>query len=298
MRRQLDRIRLNLVSELRAVASAYKNEFEVAKQQEGEAEKQLTTAVAGIPNDAQVTLRGLEASSESYRTFYDNYLQRHTAAVQEETSPVSEMRVVSRATYAPKTSPVTLRVLIMSLLGGLGAGVGIGMLSESTDRKFRTSEQIESELGKHCIAMVPLLKRQDLRLLPPTPMDDMNFWVKTDGAVHSIVGAQGRCITPNHLAYQMIVSNPFSRFTETIRSIKLTADLHSKKRVAKVIGLTSAIPGEGKTTIATSLATLTSRVGARTVLLDCDLRKPTLSKLLAPHAAVGLNRGRARNAGA
>jgi succinoglycan biosynthesis transport protein ExoP len=56
----------------------------------------------------------------------------------------------------------------------------------------------------------------------------------------------------------------------------------------QVLGLTSSLPNEGKSTIAFSLAQLMSQVGARTILVDCDLRNPSLSRALAPRAKTGL----------
>ena len=56
----------------------------------------------------------------------------------------------------------------------------------------------------------------------------------------------------------------------------------------KVIGITSSLPNEGKSTIAASLAQLSAHGGARVILVDCDLRKPSLSPELAPNATGGL----------
>src|SRR5262249_54492143 len=73
-----------------------------------------------------------------------------------------------------------------------------------------------------------------------------------------------------------------------IRSIKLAAELKGVSRPIKVIGITSTLPGEGKSTIAASLAQLTSCVGRRTILVDCDLRNPSLTRVLAPGAKSGI----------
>ena len=81
---------------------------------------------------------------------------------------------------------------------------------------------------------------------------------------------------------------PLSRYTEAIRAIKLAIDLSGTVRSNRVIGFTSSLPNEGKSTIAFSLAQLVSHVGARTILIDCDLRNPSLTREIAPHAQVGL----------
>ncbi len=85
-----------------------------------------------------------------------------------------------------------------------------------------------------------------------------------------------------------VADEPFSRFSEAIRSIKLTADLNGVVKSNKVIGFTSSIPNEGKSTVAAALAQLIAQSGARTILIDCDLRNPSLSKALAPRASAGI----------
>ena len=85
-----------------------------------------------------------------------------------------------------------------------------------------------------------------------------------------------------------VVHSPFSRFAEAIRSIKVTIDVNRNAGdVSEVIGFTSSLPNEGKSTIAASLALHIAQVGARVILVDCDLRNPSLSKRLASGAASG-----------
>ena len=84
-----------------------------------------------------------------------------------------------------------------------------------------------------------------------------------------------------------VLDSPFSRFAEAIRAIKLAVDVNGDE-ANKVIGVTSSIPNEGKSSIAASLALLMAQVGARVILVDCDLRNPTLSRKLAPNAHCGL----------
>ena len=81
---------------------------------------------------------------------------------------------------------------------------------------------------------------------------------------------------------------PLSRFAESIRSIKLAIDLNPTKTSNKIVGITSALPNEGKSTIAASLAQLIAHAGKRVIVVDCDLRNPSLSANLAPNATAGI----------
>jgi succinoglycan biosynthesis transport protein ExoP len=87
---------------------------------------------------------------------------------------------------------------------------------------------------------------------------------------------------------RLVNDAPFSRFAEAIRALKLAADLRGERNSAKVVGLTSSLPGEGKSTIAAALAGHVAHVGQRVILVDCDLRNPALSRSLAPDADVGI----------
>jgi polysaccharide biosynthesis transport protein len=89
--------------------------------------------------------------------------------------------------------------------------------------------------------------------------------------------------------YWAVLNSPFSRFAEAMRSIKLAVDLNSGfVNSTKVIGFTSSLPQEGKSTIVASLALLMAQAGARVILVDCDLRNPSLSRRLAPNADHGI----------
>jgi capsular exopolysaccharide synthesis family protein len=81
---------------------------------------------------------------------------------------------------------------------------------------------------------------------------------------------------------------PSSRFAEAIRSLRLAIDLDPSRASRKVFGLTSALPNEGKSIIAASLAQLMANTGKRVIVLDCDLRNPSLTAMLAPGAGVGI----------
>ena len=85
-----------------------------------------------------------------------------------------------------------------------------------------------------------------------------------------------------------VVDAPFSQFSELLRSLKVLADLNSVVEVNKVIGITSTLPNEGKSTISANFASMIAHAGSQVILVDADLRNPTLSRHLAPNATAGL----------
>jgi polysaccharide biosynthesis transport protein len=102
-------------------------------------------------------------------------------------------------------------------------------------------------------------------------------------------GSSSRTISRDQDLIWNALNSPFSRFVEALRSIKLAIDLNNGAvSSSQVIGFTSSLPHEGKSTIAASLALLMAQAGARVILVDCDLRNPSLSRKLAPNAEHGV----------
>ena len=97
-----------------------------------------------------------------------------------------------------------------------------------------------------------------------------------------------RIIAPNAGLFRNVIDAPLSPFAESIRAVKVSVDVAGAAKSNKVIGITSSHPNEGKSTIAASLAQLTADGGARVILVDCDLRKPSLSQELVPNTTLGL----------
>ena len=271
IRNQMREIRNSIFEELKRLGETYKSDYEIAKKREAGVQHELSQAVIrSQATDAKsVTLRELESTAQTYKTLYDNFLQRYMESVQQQSFPMTEARLISSASRPlGKSSPRTLPVLAISWLGGIVLAFGVGILRELSDQVFRDSEQIEDLLHADCIALVPAVKRNSkIR--------------KSKSPGHRIIARDGS-------ALWVTVDAPLSRFAEAIRAIKLANDLNETGKANKVVGITSSLPNEGKSTIAVSLAQLMSQVGLRTIIVDCDLRNPSLSNALAPRAKAGL----------
>src|SRR5262249_17602803 len=145
-------------------------------------------------------LFSLEAAAQSYRKLYDNFLQRQTETVQQQSWPISDARPVSPA-IATKTYPRPAMVWTMAMFLGGVLGVGIAGLREITDRGFRTGEQVRSVLGTECLALVPSLTRRR-RLLSNSRQNGFSGWQavpalparRADIAMSGSGRAEPRCI--------------------------------------------------------------------------------------------------------
>jgi polysaccharide biosynthesis transport protein len=272
LRNQLREIRDSIFAELRRLAETYNSDCEIAKQRQESLEKDLARAVSQSQesNKAQITLRELESSAQSFRSLHDNFLQRYTESVQQESFPITEARVIWRATGALKSGPKTPLILALACFGGIGLGVAAGFIREAMDRVFRTTAQVETALNTPCVALVPLV----------------NDTATAESAALRSVGS--KAIARDGGVCWVVAEQPVSRFAEAIRSIKLAADLNTANKSHKIIGFTSALPHEGKSTVAVSLGQLVSQVGGKVIVVDCDLRNPSLSRTLAPNATLGI----------
>lgn len=276
IRNQIRDIKRSILNELRRLAESFKSDYLISKQRQEALEKDLAKSVAQSQETgkAQATLRELESSAQNIRTLYESFLQRYMQSLQQQTYVSTDARVVARASPPEeKSAPKTGTVLALSIVGGMGAGIGLGFLREVLERVFRTSEQVETVIGVPCVALMPLLKESPKS--SDTPL--------APGA--AVAGP--RIIRRQAGVFWTVVDTPLSRFAEAIRSLKLAADLQGANRSSTVIGFTSAVPNEGKSTTAASLALLIGQVGQRVIMVDCDLRNPSLTRALAPNATRG-----------
>ena len=289
LRDRVRELRGSILDELKRLREGYLSNYEIAKQREQDLEKSLAAAVVQSQetNQAQVALRELESTAQTYRTMHDNFLQRYTESLQQESFPISDARIVTPASPPNgKSGPKRLLILAMAMAGGLALGVGAGVLRDLMNGSVCTAVQAETALQAPCIAIVPLLNGQKSESKSIVKGARLAGLPSRQGLSE---GASRRTIARDSDVMWAILDSPFSRFAEAIRAIKLAVDLNGDVgNASKVIGFTSSIPNEGKSTITASLALLMAQVGARVILVDCDLRNPTLSRKLAPNADCGL----------
>ena len=277
LRARMQEIRKVIIDELNRIAQTYRSDYEIAKAREESISKSLTeiVSVSQTTNQAQIMLRDLESRAQSSRQLHDSFLQRYMETVQQQSFPISEARVITRATPPLRpSSPRTLLVLLVGATGGVIAGFGLGLLRDIRDQVFRTSDQVSSILHTDCIAMLPKVKGQ---------VTSRSRQPRTDYG-----GLEHRIIKRDQSLFWAVIDSPLSRFAESIRAIKIAADLHRSVKGSKVLAFTASLPNEGKSTAAMALAQSIASVGGRVLLLDADLRNPGLTRKLIPEAKVGL----------
>jgi len=263
-----------IFEELGRIAESYRSDYEVAKSREKSLDESLSGAlgITAEANDALVTLRELERQAETYRTLHRNFLSRFEETTQKQSFPITEARIITRASVPEKPShPRTTRALIFSLLLGAVGGAGIGVLREKSDRVFRTGAQVRGDLGAEFLGMLPIIKTEQL---PSNSAEDAALLEQREFRSPPIM--------------RFAVEKPLSGYAETLRAMKVAADISLNAGEPRVIGVVSMLPREGKSTTAKNFATLLALQGARTLLIDADLRNPGLTHALSPHSNAGV----------
>ncbi len=277
LRSQMREILRSIKDEMRKIEESYKSDYQIAQAREQSLSNSLGAAVAQsqMKDHAQVQLQELESGAQTSKSLYDNFLQRYMDAVQQQSFPITEARVISFAdTPSTKSFPKTSLVLLLATAIGLVLSFGIASLRELTDRVFRSSEQVEEVLSVNCLAMLPLLKAASA----------VKSEESSDVEALSCPPSRSRLVRP-HAILDHVLSDPLSQFTEGLSAVKVATDFNGVMKSKRVIGITSTLPHEGKSTIAANFAQMIAHSGASVILIDADLRNPTLSRQLAPDSA-------------
>jgi succinoglycan biosynthesis transport protein ExoP len=228
-----------------------------------------------------VQLRELEQRATALRTLYQSYLGRFEEASQKQSLPIAKARIISEAGLptAP-SSPKKTMTMALSVILGLMLGGGIAALLEFRDRFFHTGNDVRDNLRMRFLGYLPFIGERGAETAKSgTP-------AATPGSESTTIDENGQVSFQKML--RLAVDSPRSSFAETLRNVKLTADVVIQERQCRVIGVISCLPNEGKSVVALNLAGLIASTGKRTLVVDADIRNPGLSRMLTTRQSAGL----------
>jgi polysaccharide biosynthesis transport protein len=269
---QKQRIKHAIQDELHRISASATSEFEIALSRERGIQEELDKLVRqqAKTSEKQVQLRDLESSAQTYRNIYDTFFQQFEVAVKQQSFPISDARIVT-APFPPDraSSPKAIIIVPISLFLGAVVGFFIALVREFLGNGFRLSDDVLNYAGFECLGILPNLALETAAR-------------RTKIATPGLLGAQS--------AYaRHSINAPFTRFTETLRNIKVTVDENrARPEGGVIVGIVSSVPKEGKTTVSANLSQLIAKMGHSTLLIDGDLHNPSLTRTLAPKAEVGL----------
>ena len=247
IRLEIDRIVANLQSEVG-----------IAQQKVRTIEQGLARLRSTLSsnNRSLVRLRELEREAAASRTLYENFLEQFKQTNNQEEITEANARVISRAVVpSSQSSPNTPFNIIMGCILGVIFGFGAIVFAEMLDRGLSTGADVEREADVNFIASIPEL--------------DSGF-----------IGFIRRILRQRTVPSRYIIDNPLSLIAESFRTLRSTILLSQTAAgdPPKIVAVTSALPGEGKTTVVQSIGCVSAMSGSKTILIDCDLRLRQLSK--------------------
>lgn len=260
-RAELADIERQIAAEVGRQAQALRNEADISRARLASLQghlAQVRQALIGS-NAEQVRLRELERNAAAARTVYEAFLTRYHL-VSDSAGRGGDAQVVSEAMEpnAPVSRPWLAFALMASVLGFL-AGILAAFIAEQFDTRLQSAEDIEEKTGAEMLTSIPTLKRTDF----------------------------ARLSAPDRHPAGYVAAKPLSAFAEAIRVLRVRI-LHAGWSAKKVVAVTSALPGEGKTSVALCLARVCALSGQRVILIDCDLRRRSLNHLLGVDPQRGL----------
>ncbi|WP_425992877.1 GumC family protein [Brevundimonas sp. TWP2-3-2] len=259
--RELADIDTQIQAEIRRIISNLEAQVQVARERTGSMAGSLGSARGTLAanNAAGVRLNELSRNAESVRTLYQSFLDRFKETTASEGIEESDARIVSPAAIpTAASSPNVPLNLALGLVLAIGAGFAAMVLAIMLDTGVITGEDIEHKFNLPHLGSVPLLSS----VADPHDRDD--------------------------LPADYIVKKPLSSFAEAVRAMRASILFSRIGHTVQVITLTSALPGEGKTTTALCLARAAAQSGMRVILVDCDLRRRNVNRLLGVEPEVGM----------
>jgi polysaccharide biosynthesis transport protein len=258
IRAQAEDLREKIAEEVDRIVHGLGNEVGVARAREATLAAALDRLreEVGRANTDEVTLRNLEREADASRALLETFLARSKETGNQVDFQQADATVISRADVPDSPSFPRGELLLIAAVGGatfLSLMLALGV--ETLDPGFRSMEQIERQMGAPPLGLVPAIKGlEKLRRRP-----DM-----------------------------YLLEKPASAYAEAIRSLYTGLLLSGGEQPPKTILVASALPREGKTSIALSLARMLASTGHSVVLVDCDLRRPALHKSFGVQSQPGL----------
>ena len=240
----------------------------------------------------------LKREVDTNRGLYDGLLDRLKQAGIAGGLKESNIRIVDPAVPPKKPAvPRTALNLSLGLLVGLGLGIGAAFLQEHFDNSLKTTEDIERIMQLPALAMIPAVEslnghgvygaehartNGNHRLLAISGRARRE---RTNG--HGSNGASSQSLPPHWYRIDDLPPQ-YAALGEAFRSLRTSVLLSSAGQPPRSLLVSSAQPGEGKTTVSANLAISLAQLGQRVLLVDADLRRPSVHRAFQIQGSLGV----------
>lgn len=240
---ELRTVHRRIAAETQAILVSLTRDVAVARDRVAALEQRVAVsgALAGETADAEVTLAGLQRDADVKRQTYNSFVVR-ADQTQFASSQFPSVRILSRAVPAPRAeSPHTIQIVLFAIVGGITLGAAVLLLRKRLDSKIRSVVDLAIATGLPVLGSIPMIKRS---------------------------------------MEVAVLEEEGSLLAETLRAFRINISWKAVAGRGTTVLVTSSTIGEGKTTIAASLARRLAADGIKVLLIDADLRRPRLKTLL------------------
>lgn len=253
LKAQIDAINREIGAEMGRLRASVKAEFDAANANEG----MLKAQIANLRGEAldtdsrSIQYNILKREADTNRQMYDSLLQRFKEVGAAGDVRTNNISIIDRAQQGFRFKPNLFKNLAMGLLAGLLLGILLAFVLEFLDDTLKTPEDLEQKLRLAVLGVIP-------KLGPKQNLTEVS-------------------------------ADPRSAFSEAYRSVRTALQFATDHGVPRSLLVTSPAPSEGKSTTALALARNFAQLGKRVLLIEADLRNPSLHRTLSIKSEAGLS---------
>ncbi|MFG1230443.1 GumC family protein [Xanthobacter wiegelii] len=254
LKSRIDDVDRQISDEVAKTKNTIRSSYELAVQREQGLQSGLENTKKALldARNRGVEYTMLQREADTNRTLYDGLLQRFKEISTVGGLASNGLSIVDEADLPTvPTSPKKTLNVALALVAGLVAGFGAAFVLEYFDNTIKTPDQMEAVLGIPVLGLIPQL--------------------------------------PKNVPLPTVLDDPHSAFSESYRSARTALQFSTDRGVPKTLVITSARPSEGKTTSANMLARMFSQIGLRVLIIDADLRNPSVHKVFDLENSAGLS---------